>query len=65
MIVYRELSSLARDLGVNARLLYAVSNSLDRHYRQCLLPHRRNSYDYVIGKYPEIMELARRPKNTP
>ena len=32
---------------------------------QCLLPHRRNSYDYVIGKYPEIMELARRPKNTP
>lgn len=40
MIVYRELSSLARDLGVDARLLYAVSNSLDRHYRQVCLPKK-------------------------
>lgn len=38
MIVYRELSSLARDLEVPARTLYAVSNSLDRHYRKVLLP---------------------------
>jgi len=28
----------------------------------CLLPHRKDNYDYVIGKYPQIMELARRPK---
>lgn len=32
MIVYRELSSLVRDLGIPAGTLYAVSNTLDRHY---------------------------------
>lgn len=40
LIVYRELSSLARDLGLDAKLLYAVSNSLDRHYRQVCLPKK-------------------------
>ena len=33
MIVYRELSSLERDLGIPAKTLYAVSNCLGRHYR--------------------------------
>lgn len=38
MIVYRERASLARDLGVDARTLYAVSNTVDRHYRKAELP---------------------------
>lgn len=40
LIVYRECSSLARDLGVDANILYAVSNSLDTHYRSISLPKR-------------------------
>lgn len=38
MIVYREVSTLAKDLGVRAETLYAVSNSLPGHYRQVALP---------------------------
>lgn len=40
MIVYRELSSLVHDLGVDAKTLYAVSNSLEKHYRQVSLPKK-------------------------
>ena len=28
----------------------------------CLLPHKRENYGYVIGKYQEIMELARKDR---
>ena len=34
LIVYRELSTLERDLGVSAHELYALSNDLPRHYRR-------------------------------
>lgn len=40
LIVYRERASLVRDLGVKAETLYAVSNSLERHYRRVLLPKK-------------------------
>ena len=40
LIVYRERASLVRDLGVKAETLYAVSNSLERHYRRALLPKK-------------------------
>lgn len=29
----------------------------------CLLPHGRGSYSYIISKYPELMELAKRIDN--
>ncbi|MGI6070531.1 MAG: cysteine-rich small domain-containing protein [Blautia sp.] len=29
---------------------------------QCPLPHKRENYGYIIGKYEEIMELARKGK---
>lgn len=38
MIVYRELSSLERDLGIGAGTLYAVSNQLSDHYRDVQIP---------------------------
>ena len=44
MIVYRELSSLERDLGINARTLYAVSNNLGKHYRKAKLPKKSGGY---------------------
>lgn len=38
MIVYREASTLARDLGMGVKTLYALSNSLPSHYRTVLIP---------------------------
>lgn len=40
MIVYRELSSLEKDLGFSAKQLYAVSNYLRKHYRNVQLPKK-------------------------
>ena len=39
-IVYREASTLARDLGIPLDTLYAVSNRLDAHYHTAVLPKR-------------------------
>ena len=44
MIVYRELSSLERDLGINAKTLYAVSNNLGKHYRKAKLPKKTGGF---------------------
>ena len=44
IIVYRELSSLARDLGVSGRTLYALSNHVVKHYRRVLLPKGSGEY---------------------
>lgn len=41
MIVYRELSSIEKDLGVSAKTLYTLSNNLERHYRRVSIPKRR------------------------
>ena len=38
MIVYREAASLARDLGVEVRTLYALSNTLPAHYHTVEIP---------------------------
>lgn len=38
MVVYRELSSLCNDLGYSARALYAVSNSVYKHYHRVDIP---------------------------
>lgn len=40
MVIYRELSSLEADLGVSAKRLYALSNSLSRHYHSVSLPKK-------------------------
>lgn len=26
----------------------------------CMVPHNRNSYSYIIGKYPQLAELAKK-----
>ena len=44
MIVYRELSSLERDLGISAKTLYAVSNNLGRHYHKAKIPKKSGGY---------------------
>ena len=44
MIVYRELSSLERDLGISAKTLYAVSNNSGKHYYKAKLPKKSGGY---------------------
>ena len=44
MIVYRELSSLERDLGIPVKTLYAVSNNLKAHYRKVQIPKKSGGY---------------------
>ncbi len=38
MIVYRELSSLAADLGFSGKALYSLSNHIERHYHRTEIP---------------------------
>lgn len=44
MIVYRELSSLEKDLGFSARALYSVSYHRGRHYRRAKVPKGNGEY---------------------
>ena len=44
MIIYRELSSLERDLGIEASTLYAVSNNLSKHYHNVNIPKKNGGY---------------------
>lgn len=60
MIVYRELSSLARDLGFDAKTLYAVSNSLDKHYRRVCLPKRDGGVRPLSVPDPLLKTIQRR-----
>ena len=59
MIVYRELSTLARDLGVSGRTLYAVSNSLPKHYRTVELPKGDGAVRRLSIPDRELMEKLR------
>ena len=38
MIVYKELDSIAKDLGFPIKTLYGLSNNLDKHYHNVLIP---------------------------
>ncbi len=44
MIVYRELSSVEADLGFSTKELYALSNSIERHYHAVKLPKSDGTY---------------------
>lgn len=59
MIVYQELSSLERDLGIKASTLYGVSNHITRHYRTVKL--RKENGDYRVLHVPdEILKTIQR-----
>ena len=38
MIIYHELASVERDLGFDAKTLYALSNNLEKHYHSAFIP---------------------------
>ena len=60
MIVYRELSSLEKDLGVPARTLYAVSNRLSRHYRTVSIPKSGGGERRLSVPDPVLRQIQRR-----
>ena len=60
MIVYRELSSLVHDLGISARTLYAVSNTLDKHYHKVTLAKPNGGYRELSVPDPVLKMIQRR-----
>lgn len=60
MVVYRELSSLERDLGFSARHLYALSNS--SHYRRVALP-KKSGGTRVLAVPDEALKAVQRQIN--
>lgn len=56
LFCYCPLYTLGSKCGGNFRYLEnGVKDCSD-----CLLPHGRGSYSYIISKYPELMELAKK-----
>ena len=60
MIVYRELSSLERDLGISAKTLYAVSNNISKHYRKVSLPKKSGGYRNLSVPDEVLKSIQRR-----
>ena len=60
MIVYRELSSLERDLGISAKTLYAVSNNISKHYHKAKLPKKDGGYRNLSVPDEVLKSIQRR-----
>ena len=59
LFCYCPLYALGENCGGNFR--YTENGVKD--CSACLLPHSEKGYDYIINKYPLIMELARKKDN--
>ncbi len=59
MIVYRELSSLEKDLGVSAKTLYTLSNNIEKHYRCVALPKRSGGIRTLSVPDPLLKQVQR------
>jgi len=59
MIVYRELSSLTKDLGVSARALYSLSNHIHLHYHKTKIP-KKNGEDRELSVPDKFLKAVQR-----
>ena len=60
MIVYRELSSLQKDLGVSVKTLYSVSHALDKHYHRKTLQKDNGETRTLYVPSDELKHIQRR-----
>ncbi len=56
LFCYCPLYALGSECGGNFRYL----ENGHKDCSNCLVPHRRSSYSYIISKYPQLAELARK-----
>ncbi len=59
-IVYQEGPSLARDLGLPLRTLYAVSNRIPAHYHRAEVPKRDGGVRVLRVPDPVLKDIQRR-----
>lgn len=59
MVVYRELQTLAQDLGYSPRTLYAVSYAVSKHYRKISVPKRGGGHR-VLSVPDELLKSIQR-----
>lgn len=64
IIVYRELSSLSRDLGISARTLYTVSNHVQKHYHAVQVQKNDGSMRRLLVPDRLLKTIQRRIYNT-
>lgn len=60
MIVYRERSSLTKDLGIPAYKLYLMSNSIARHYHNVNIPKRDGGVRTLSVPDEKLKDVQRR-----
>lgn len=54
LFCYCPLYALGDKCGGNFKYIGGVCKDCS----DCQIPHRRENYEYIVGKYDEIMELA-------
>lgn len=64
MIIYRELSSLEQDLGISAKIMYAVSNNLSKHYHAVKLPKKNGGYRELSVPDPLLKSIQKQITDT-
>ncbi len=59
MIVYKELATVERTLGVSAKTLYGISNNIGAHYRKVSIP-KKNGSVRVLSVPDEVLKKIQR-----
>lgn len=55
LFCYCPLYALGKKCGGN----YRITEKGIKDCSGCMLPHKRKSYDYIIGKYKELAEVVK------
>lgn len=56
LFCYCPLYALGKNCGGN----FKITSKGIKDCSECRLPHKRESYDYIIGKYKELMEVVKK-----
>lgn len=55
LFCYCPLYALGKNCGGN----FTITAKGRKNCSECPIPHRRENYDYIIGKYKEVAELVK------